>query len=201
MCKGSSRPLAGGGSGWATLRWLSMADPGWLSMGDPAGSAWPTLGGSVSPTPVAQYRVTADRRRSPAGCSRSPRPLPRCGHAAPPGRDPRAGPRAGAGAGAPHSAGASASPCCGPAPGSGRSGGPQRGPRPGCSARAGPAIRIPSAAPRGHTCDRRPAPWPAGGRVALISPAGPVVHRLWVFYAERTGQESAPSQRGLALPI
>ena len=40
-----------------------MADPGWLSMGDPAGSAWPTLGGSVSPTPVAQYRVTADRLR------------------------------------------------------------------------------------------------------------------------------------------
>ena len=37
-----------------------MADPGWLSMGDPAGSVWATLGGSASPTPVAQYRVAAD---------------------------------------------------------------------------------------------------------------------------------------------
>ena len=32
-------------------------------MGDPAGSQWATLGGSVSPTPVAQYRVTADTLR------------------------------------------------------------------------------------------------------------------------------------------
>ncbi len=41
--------------GWLSLAdpgWLSIPDPGWLSMGDP--------GGSVSPTPVAQYRVTAD---------------------------------------------------------------------------------------------------------------------------------------------
>jgi hypothetical protein len=30
-------------------------------MPDPAGSVWVTLGGSVSPTPVAQYRVTADK--------------------------------------------------------------------------------------------------------------------------------------------
>ena len=37
-----------------------MADPGWLHMGDPAGSTWVTLGGFISPTPVAQYRVAAD---------------------------------------------------------------------------------------------------------------------------------------------
>ena len=34
-------------------------------MPDPAGSVWVTLGGSVSPTPVAQYRVTADRAEDP----------------------------------------------------------------------------------------------------------------------------------------
>ncbi len=39
-----------------------MPDPGWLHIGDPAGSAWVTPGGSISPTPVAQYRVAADRR-------------------------------------------------------------------------------------------------------------------------------------------
>ena len=38
-----------------------MPAPGWLSMGDPAGSGWVTLGGSASPTPVAHYRVTADK--------------------------------------------------------------------------------------------------------------------------------------------
>ncbi len=43
-----------GGSVSGDPRWLSTADPGWLR--------WATLGGSVSPTPVAQYRVTADSR-------------------------------------------------------------------------------------------------------------------------------------------
>ena len=80
-------------------------------------------------------------RRWPAGCSRAPRPRPRCGHSARPGRAPRARPRAGAGGAAPHCAGSAASPRCAHAPGPGRSDGPQRGPRPACSARAAPAPR------------------------------------------------------------
>jgi hypothetical protein len=35
-----------------------MPDPGWLSTGDPAASLWATLGGSVSPTPMAQSRIS-----------------------------------------------------------------------------------------------------------------------------------------------
>ncbi len=45
-------------------------------MGDPAGSGWATLGGSVSPTPVAQYRVTADRDFKNGGREWRPRGVP-----------------------------------------------------------------------------------------------------------------------------